>query len=337
MDFRKLKIAFILSNGVLVPSNGVRSQALTWKKGLEQLGHEVCLIDMWQKNDWSNFDILHFFGFSISMRDFILGVSRLNSNIVVSPIIDPNYSTRRLMLYSYWGNKKLNLTNPYHGLRSIKSKVKTIFVRSEFEKRYMIKGFGFEDDVCKVVPLSHDIPNNTRIFEKEPFCLHVSLLTDERKNVKRLIKAAIKYNFTLILGGKLRDGRELKMLNSWIGNHNNIEYRGFLTSEELLDLYAKAKVFALPSTNEGVGIVALEAASMGCDIVITNLGGPKEYYNGLAKIIDPYRVDEIGKAVVNLLNGETFQPDLKNHIQSQFSLHKTSLRLIESYNSVLDK
>lgn len=332
-----MKIAFILSSGVIVPSNGVRSQALTWKKGLEQLGHDVYLIDMWQKNDWSNFDILHFYGFSIYMRDFILGVSKINSNIVVSPILDPNYSIKRLKLFAHWGNNKLNLTNPYHGLFSIKDKVKTILVRSEFEKSYMVKGFGFKSEVCKVVPLSFDLSNNSKIIKKEPFCLHVSLLADERKNVKLLIQAAIKYQFKLVLGGKLRNEQELKLLNSWIGNHKNIEYRGFLSNDELLDLYSKAQVFALPSTNEGVGIVALEAASMMCDIVITNLGGPKEYYNGLAKIINPYSLDEIGNAVVDLLNGETFQPQLSDHVKNQFLLQKTSLRLIETYNSVIDK
>ena len=66
-----MKIAFILSNSVFSPSNGITSQAKTWKKGLEQLDHEVVLIDMWQKNDWKSFDILHFYGFSIYMCDFI--------------------------------------------------------------------------------------------------------------------------------------------------------------------------------------------------------------------------------------------------------------------------
>jgi glycosyltransferase involved in cell wall biosynthesis len=301
------------------------------------LGHQVVLIDMWQKNEWHSFDVLHFYGFSLYMRDFIIGISKINPNIIVSPILDPNFSINRLKLYVNWGSKKLNLTNRYHGLFSIKNKIKIILIRSEFEKKYMVDGFGFRNEICRVVPISFNLPKKTKNFKKEPFCLHVSLLADERKNVKRLIQAAIKYNFKLIFAGKLRNEQELKLLNSWIKNHENIEYRGFLSNEELTDLYAKAKVFALPSINEGVGIVALEAAYMGCDIVMTNLGGPKEYYNGLAKIINPYCIDEIGSAVVDLLNGETFQPQLSDHIKNQFLLHKISLRLIECYNSVIRK
>ena len=331
---KKLHIAFILSSGVIVPSNGVRSQALTWKRGLEQLGHEVTLIDMWQENDWKRFDILHFYGLSIYMRDFVIRIASINSHIVVSPILDPSYSVMRLKLYSYWGINKLNLTNPYHGLNSIRNKIKLILARSEYEKRYIVDGFGFNKDVCNVVPLSYNTLNTSKRFKKEPFCLHVSLLLDERKNVKRLIQAAIKYKFKLVLGGKLRNNEELRLLHNWIGRHDNIEYRGFLTDNELYDLYARAQVFALPSLNEGVGIVALEAASMGCDIVMTNIGGPQEYYNGLAKIINPYSVDEIGEAVVQLLQIESFQPKLRHHIESRFSLQKTALTLLDSYHKV---
>ncbi|MDC1226290.1 hypothetical protein N8013_01435 [Algibacter sp.] len=65
-----MKIAYILSHSVLAPTNGIVSQAKTWKKGLEQLGHEVQLINMWKKNDWANFDIIHFYGFSNYMIGF---------------------------------------------------------------------------------------------------------------------------------------------------------------------------------------------------------------------------------------------------------------------------
>lgn len=52
-----------MSHSVFAPTNGIVSQALTWKKGLEQIGHEVVLVDMWKRNDWATFDVLHFFWF----------------------------------------------------------------------------------------------------------------------------------------------------------------------------------------------------------------------------------------------------------------------------------
>lgn len=46
---------------------------------------------------------------------------------------------------------------------------------------------------------------------------------------------------------------------------------------------------------EGVGIVAVDAAIYGCEIVITNIGGPKEYYDNMAYTVNPYNIDDIGK------------------------------------------
>ena len=105
-------------------------------------------------------------------------------------------------------------------------------------------------------------------------------------------------------------------------------------SGNLFDLYNKAKVFALPSIREGVGLVALEAAARGSDIVITNIGGPKEYYEDLAYQVDPYSVDDIGKSVIKALE-TTKQPELSHHILKEYSLEKLTEQLIKSYCSIL--
>ena len=208
-------------------------------------------------------------------------------------------------------------------------------MRSKFEQEYIVKGLNVPESKCKIVPLSFNITNlKVNLEKKESFCLHISLLTDKRKNVKRLIEAAKKYDFKLILGGKLRNKEEVELLHSWIGDSKKIEYKGYLSHEEIMDLYSRAKVFALPSINEGVGIVALEAAAMGCDIVMTNLGGPKEYYKDMAKMVDPYNKDEIGNAIKNFMGGDTFQPQLSHYIKSNFSQNHISNQLIEEYKEL---
>lgn len=325
-----MNIAFILSHAAFSPSNGVISQGLTWKKGLESLGHKVILINMWDKNDWKSYDAILFYGFSEYSYNFINALYTINKNIIIAPILDPDYSISALKIYTHWGSHKLRLTNPFYSLRSVKNKIKTVLVRSEFEKKYMVEGFGFPAEKCKIVRLSCGITPPDTLPPKEPFCLHISLLCDKRKNVKRLIEAAKKYNFRLVLAGKLRNQEEQQLLHSWIGNANNIEYRGFISEEEKMDLYSRAKVFALPSTNEGVGIVALEAAAMGCDIVITKLGGPHEYYEDKAKIVNPYSIDEIGQAVKYFIDGNTFQPDLKKSVLRNYSNDSISITLLNN-------
>lgn len=333
IEINIMKIGFIMSHPVFAPTNGVVSQAYTWKKGLEQLGHDVVLVNMWDRNDWKSFDVLHFFGFSVYMAEFIQVVHHINANIAISPILDPNYSITNLKLRSYWGNRKLNLMNPFYALRKIKPFIKWIFVRSEFEQEYMIKGFGFDKARCPIIPLSFGIDLPETKVEKEPFCLHISLLCDDRKNVKRLIEAAKKYNFKLVLGGKLRNEEEKQMLASWMEGCGNVEYYGFLSLDAMKDLYARARVFALPSITEGVGIVALEAAIYGCDIVITNQGGPHEYYKNMAINVDPYSVDEIGMAVTRYMNEMTFQPCLQQYVIENYSLLSVAQKIVNVYLS----
>ncbi|RHO62155.1 glycosyltransferase [Tannerella sp. AM09-19] len=322
-----MEIAFILSYPRIVPTDGIVRQAYSWKKGLESRGHTVTLINMWEYNDWTKFNTILLFGFSEYMRDVVLSLSAINPNIVLAPILDPNYCLTILKCYTLWGSKKLRLTNHYHSLRQVKHLFKKFLVRSEFERTFLYKGFGIEKDKCKIVPLSYNVAPNAKKWEKEPFCLHISLLCDKRKNVKRLIDASVKYGFKLVLCGVLRSINEQNLLNSWIRDKKNICYMGYVSYEKMMELYTRARVFALPSTYEGVGIVALDAATMGCDIVITELGGPKEYYRGLAKVVNPYDVDAIGKAVLTFLNGETFQPQLSQYIKTTYSIERMSLLL----------
>ena len=125
-----MKIGFILSYAAFSSTNGIRSQAISWKNGLEKLNHEVALINMWEDNQWCQYDAIVIFGFSVYSCDFINILSTVHKNILVAPILDPNYSILALKIYSRWGNRKLRLTNPYYSLRQVKDKVRAFLIRS---------------------------------------------------------------------------------------------------------------------------------------------------------------------------------------------------------------
>ena len=327
-----MKIAFIITVPIVFPGHGVVSQAMTWKKGLESLGHEVVLADMWKPCDWKSFDIVQIFMHSEYCADYIEAITSVNKNIVFAPVLDPDFSINAMKCIAHWGFPKLKLSNRYYRIRKAQSLVKKFLVRSDFEAEYVQKGWCVDKKRIFKIPLSFNYTTNYSA-ERDSFCFHASYLADDRKNVKRLIEAAKKYNFPLKLAGKLRSQDELDKVMGWIGNSSNIEYMGFLTQEKLLEMYKKARAFALPSVNEGVGIVALDAAAMGCDIVLTNYGGPKEYYDDLAFLVNPKNVDEIGSAVMEVLNGKSNQPRLQQHIVENYSLKAVSERLVQVYEA----
>lgn len=58
---------------------------------------------------------------------------------------------------------------------------------------------------------------------------------------KRLIKASKNTDFDLYWQGNYVIKRK-KLLNTWIDSADNIEYRGYVSHEEKMELYTKAKV-----------------------------------------------------------------------------------------------
>lgn len=334
-----MKIAYILYPEVIISnkSNGIRSQAESWKKILETQGHIVDLVSNWDNYDWRDYDVIHLFGLGNSgtwMSDVTDRLMTINPNLFFSPIIDP----QPLSLIPFKEKLSMGVKHIIPCLKNITNKkvknFRKIFVRSDCEKQYMMKYWGVNENNMAVVPLSYtpEYDSLQNDCPRSPFCLHISSIYQPRKNVIRLINAAKKYGFELVLAGNKGNEEQYKQISEAIGDSTNIKVLGFISEAEKIKLYQKAKVFALPSIQEGVGIVAIDAALLGCEIVVTNIPGPKEYYAGMAKIIDPYNVDDIGRSVVEFLNGDIFyQSQLSEHIHKNFSPEAIYDLLIKAY------
>lgn len=52
-----MNYAFIDSMGSLTYNNGIKIQAIMWKNGLEKLGHNVKLVNLWENIDFSSYDV----------------------------------------------------------------------------------------------------------------------------------------------------------------------------------------------------------------------------------------------------------------------------------------
>lgn len=336
-----MKIAYIIRpHSVLAGRfDGIRSQAITWGCALVGKGHEVDYIDNWGNYDWSSYDVVHFFGNGSWVNAIRTHLSKMNDRFVYSPIYDPNpflesksqHIQKKISKFTHgkWYCALYDACREYQGYRKI-------LVRSEYESDMIQRLFNISKNIIVKVPLSysHILNFEDKLPKKEDFVFHMSLFTHPRKNVIRLVKAAQKYGFKLKIAGKPGTEEAYKEFMEIVNNAPNIEVLGIISEEEKKDLYRRAKVFALPSITEGVGIVAVDAALYGDDIVVTNIGGPKEYYNGLAEVVNPYDVDDIGQACMRLLNGKTYQPELRKYIEENYSLDVISDKLISVYNNL---
>lgn len=330
-----MKIALLLPSAVMSYRGGVPVQGRMWKEGLEQNGNQVDLISPWENNDWNSYDYIIFMGIGKLLIDYTTSLRQYpHPKLVLAPIIDFPRSLHEYKFRArFFGSVRFKVNRTLHDFYYCRNIFDFFLVRSEHEKKYLCEGIGVDPSKAVIVPLSmrfnDDIPA-IDLSMKENFCLHVSRLAFAGKNVARLVEAAKKYGFNLKLAGTLLGKIEKEWLNNLIKDATNIEYVGYLSDTELKELYMKAKVFALPSIIEGVGFVALEAAVYGAEVVLTDIGAPKEYYNGRAELVSPYDVDAIGKAICKLLKENKSQPELSKFILENYSFDILSKKLHET-------
>ena len=313
-----MKVAYIITPSVIVSgsSNGIKAQANSFCNILENNHYSVTKINNWENYDFKKFDVIHLFGNGSWILPIVKRLSLINNNIYLSPIIDTNTPNLIYYLYSLLGFTRLKLMTPAYSLRLTSKYVKGFIVRSNYES-LKVNQFAPKYKIHNV-GLSINKVGEINSYKKEKFCLHVSSIYQKRKNVIRLIRAAKKYQFKLILAGSKGNKQQFQIIEKEISNNKNIIVKGFVSNSELQNLYSKAKVFALPSLREGVGIVALDAAINGCNVVITERGGGKEFYNNYSKIINPFSVDDIGKSVIKSME-EDFDISLIDHLERNYS------------------
>lgn len=84
-------------------------------------------------------------------------------------------------------------------------------------------------------------------------------------------------------------------------------------------------------------MVALEGAAYGCEVVLTNFGAPKEYYDGRAILVDPKSVDEIGQGISRAIKEGFSQPELKTYIETHYSETALMRELNENISVVVGR
>jgi glycosyltransferase involved in cell wall biosynthesis len=130
---------------------------------------------------------------------------------------------------------------------------------------------------------------------------------EKRKNQHRLIEACAELGVPLVLAGAVYADRkayadECAELASERGA--DVRLLPHLDADELADAYAAARVHALPSLWESVGLASIEAALAGCAVVSTVNCGMREYLGDHAWYCEPESVPAIRDAVASAWGSE---------------------------------
>lgn len=117
---------------------------------------------------------------------------------------------------------------------------------------------------------------------------------------------------------------------------------GFVPESELPKYYAQARVFAMPSLDEGFGLVLLQAAACGLPIVGSARTGSPDVARLLGKtdecitIDEPLTVDNIAAAIKHVLENMYKQPERYGEVDD-ITLHNISWEAYgERYYNILE-
>jgi len=217
----------------------------------------------------------------------------------------------------------------------IAHKAKKIITVSEFSKKEISEKLRIDNNKIVVIEnavsprLLNNFPDNK--YNGQRYLLSVSSI-DPRKNQLRLIEA-----FNLLNENNLKlyvVGKKNKVFgkHSLIEQENpNIIFTGYLSDDDLFQIYRNALAFIYPSLYEGFGIPNLEAMSNACPVITSNIAPHKEVCGDSALYFDPESPTDIADKIKRVVEDKALRRELieKGKLRIlHFSWHLSALKLI---------
>jgi len=167
---------------------------------------------------------------------------------------------------------------------------------------------------------------------------------ERRKNVPGLLRAYARLRAQwpgappLILAGRPpAAGSELEAMLRAPELAGQVQHRGYVTEPERRRLYASASMLVIPSLEEGFGMPALEAMTVGVPVVAANRGALPEVTGDAARLVDPLDDTSIAEAMRLALTdtaGTLARIELGFARAASYSWRASAARLLEAYQYV---
>jgi glycosyltransferase involved in cell wall biosynthesis len=256
--------------------------------------------------------------------------------------------------FPFYRSQQLRLTVQ----RTIRKAARILTV-SAFSRDAIARAYGLDPDRIAMVhnaaaPWFHQVRHEAALAQvrerfgmSAPFILSVGDLQPRKNHIglieafTRLVRAQPHLPHQLVLAGKetwfARRVHE-KARHSGVGDR--IRFLGFVSDDDLLQLYNACEVFSFPSFYEGFGLPVLEAMACGAAVCCSNTSAIPEVADGAALLFDPHNADEIARAMLDLIQ----LPELRSRMQrlgqqraSHFSWQKTAQETLRVYYEVVEQ
>lgn len=271
--------------------NGMEAQCVSRVLPEFEFLHYVLNGDAW-KEIIGDSDVCFAVGGSNQCAHPFIRLSRQFGCWVATPLWDDRIDRVRNHSFPRYFRDQLSKPLLQRIEREIYSSADPIYALSEHTAEAIVTDCGADQSRVEVVPY----PINTKKFAPESdgsdeapvlncgnkkIILFVARFSDPRKNTGMLVEALARVRTELPATKLLLVGDEptksLKMMVEKMGLENAVEFIDYVNRDNLPAYYRAADVFAIPSNQEGLAIVGLEALASGTPVVATKCGGPEDY------------------------------------------------------------
>jgi len=211
-------------------------------------------------------------------------------------------------------------------------KSSAVITISEKIKSEILKYTNINKNKIKVIncPLNKIFKLRRKKFNKKPVILIIG--TSPNKNIERMISAIKGVNCKLTIIGKINYNIKDK-LNSFC-----IEYKELfnLTNEEVFQEYKKCDMLLFVSLYEGFGLPIIEAQAVGRPVITSNIEPMKSIGSTGALYVNPYKIDQIHKSILMIINNSSLRTRLINNglkNASKYKLNKVKKEYLEFYKN----
>lgn len=206
-------------------------------------------------------------------------------------------------------------------------KAKKIVTVSEFTRSDLVNSYKIErtkidvayngcNEIFKPIPEENKSAIKGKYAGGSEYFLFVGLIIP-RKNLPRLIEAYLSFREKsknpiklLVVGEKKWWDSKNEELISNSPFKNDIIFLGRLSAENLHEVVASAYALTFVPLFEGFGIPILEAFASGTPVITSNTTSLPEVAGGAALLCNPYEVDSISQAMLQISSDEELRNSL---------------------------
>jgi glycosyltransferase involved in cell wall biosynthesis len=359
-----MKVAMISRSTLFTVKGGDTFQITNTARHLTRLGIDVDIVLTHQPIDYTQYDLLHFFNI-IRPVDIIYHIDHSNTPFVVSPILVnyreydrlyrtgfsgrlfrymPQSSIEYLKTIARWlkGNDRL-MSASYLWKGHIRS-VRKVLNRASLVLPNSVMEYEQLANLGATLPPHMVVPNGidpalfayNSTIPKDPDLVLCVARIEGIKNQLQLIKALNNTSYRLVIIGAPAPNQPSYYAACRKMAASNISFFDPLPQEYLVPWYQKAAVHILPSWFETCGLSTLEAAAMGCNVVITDKGYARAYFGNDAVYCDPGSTASIRQAIEKAAH-QNNNGHLRQKILNEYTWQQAASQTAAAYKKVLSR